>query len=61
MFTNIAIDWDSNRGSLSSEKINIHYQNLGSILEMVIIIEGLKTGWLCCIATYERLTIQATY
>ncbi|WP_264683144.1 MULTISPECIES: hypothetical protein [unclassified Wolbachia] len=44
MFTNIAIDWDSNRGSLSSEKINIHYQNLGSILEMVIIIEGLKTG-----------------
>ncbi|NSM56885.1 hypothetical protein HET73_05880 [Wolbachia endosymbiont of Atemnus politus] len=35
MFTNISIDWDSNKNSLSSEKINTPCQNLKSILEMV--------------------------
>ncbi|MCA7009792.1 hypothetical protein [Wolbachia endosymbiont of Tribolium confusum] len=44
IFRNISADWDSNRGGLSSEKIYIHYQNLGSILEIVTLIKGLKTG-----------------
>ncbi len=44
IFSNISADWDSNQDSLSSEKIYIHYQNLGSILEIVTLIKGLKTG-----------------
>lgn len=44
MFTNIASDWYVNKGSLKSKEINIHYQNLESVLKMVTIIKGLKTG-----------------
>ncbi|MGL9725877.1 MAG: hypothetical protein ACR5KV_04290 [Wolbachia sp.] len=44
MFSHISDDRDKNKGSLSSEKINIHYQNLKSILKIVDIIKGLKTG-----------------
>ncbi|WP_353280958.1 hypothetical protein [Wolbachia endosymbiont (group B) of Cyclophora punctaria] len=44
MFSHISDDWDKNKGSLNSKKIDVYYQNLESILKIVNIIKGLKTG-----------------
>ncbi|WP_341815407.1 MULTISPECIES: hypothetical protein [unclassified Wolbachia] len=44
IFDNIASDWDNNKSSLNDQKIIVHYQNLESILKIVNIIKGLKTG-----------------
>ncbi len=41
IFTDISIDWDGNKQSFNSRKINIHYQNLGSILKIVTLIKEL--------------------
>ncbi len=41
---NISTDWNSNKASLSSEKIIIHCRNLESILKIVNIIKELKKG-----------------
>ncbi|UIP92003.1 hypothetical protein IYZ83_002085 [Wolbachia pipientis] len=44
MFFHISDDWDKNKGSLNSKKIDVYYQNLESILKIVNIIKGLNTG-----------------
>lgn len=44
MFSNIFKDWKNNQNSLSSEKIDIHYQNLRSLLEIVTLIKELNEG-----------------
>ncbi|WP_419214949.1 hypothetical protein [Wolbachia endosymbiont of Rhagoletis cingulata] len=45
MFADISKDWKNNQDSLSSKKIDMHYQNLGSILEIVTLIKGLNEEW----------------
>ncbi|MGL9757413.1 MAG: hypothetical protein ACR5LA_00785 [Wolbachia sp.] len=42
MFNDISKDWKNNQDSLGSKKIDMHYQNLGSILEIVTLIKRLN-------------------